>query len=285
MIVWLEEGVRTAGSHLIPAEDARISVLDRGFTIGDGVFETVKVVDGQPFALGRHLERLSRSASVLGIVPPEHSHLRRAVAATIEANRLPSGAAGRLRLTVTHGAGSPADPYTGGCDPTVLITVVPQPPWPATARVAVAPWRRNEHSALAGVKSTSYAENAVALAHARSRGSDEALLLNTAGNVCEGTGSNVVLAMDGRLVTPDLSSGCLPGITRALVLEWCDVDEEAVPAQFLSMATEAFLTSSTRDIHPIALLDDRRLPAPGPLTEAAVAAWAEHTRRHDVTDL
>ena len=271
------------GDGLVDVESAAavVSILDRGLTVGDGVFETLKVLRGVPFAITRHLERLTRSAAALAIdLPPEHA-LREAIAVVIAANADEVGEVGRLRLTVTHGPGVLGDPYGDGGAPTVFATVVPQHPWAPTASVARSPYRRNEHSALTGVKSTSYAENAIALRLAKAAGADEALLLNTAGQVCEGTGSNIFLVLDGRLVTPDLASGCLDGVTRQLVVQWCGAAEVSVSAEALDTCEEAFLTSSTRDVHPIEMLGDRRVPAPGPVTAAARATW----RAHEAADL
>ena len=124
------------------------------------------------------------------------------------------------------------------------------------------PWPRNERSALAGVKSTSYAENVVALEWARQRGAGEALLANTAGNLCEGTGSNVFALLGGRLVTPPLSSGCLAGVVRSLLVEGGLASEEDIPVRALADVEEAFLTSSTREVQPIDRLDGRPLPPP-----------------------
>ncbi len=274
MLVWLDSPA-DATERLRSVDAAAISVTDAALTVGLGVFETVKVVHGQPFALTRHLRRLIRSAEALGIEAPPGGYFRAGVSATIAANSEAVGDLGRLRITLTKGAGDLADPYANVGGPSVLITVVAGKPWPPTSRVALSRYRRNEHSALTGVKSTSYAENAVALLEARRQGADEALLLNSVGDVCEGTGSNIVLAVDGVLVTPDVSSGPLPGITRELALEWCGISEARIPESSLARATEAFLTSSTRDLHPIAELGERRLPAPGPLTAAAQAAWMQ----------
>jgi branched-chain amino acid aminotransferase len=149
-------------------------------------------------------------------------------------------------------------------------------PWPAVTDVVVVPWPRNEHGALVGLKTVSYGENVVALAFAADRGAGEALFGNLAGNLCEGTGTNVFVGIDGRLLTPPLSSGCLPGVTRDLLLELVDVAEEDVPLDALPGVDEAFLTSSTREVQPIAAIDNRLLPAaPGPLTKAAAAAFGD----------
>jgi branched-chain amino acid aminotransferase len=153
--------------------------------------------------------------------------------------------------------------------------------WPAMEKVCLVPWTRNEKGALAGVKSISYAENVIALAEAKRRGCGEALLANTRGELCEGTGSNVFVVADGRLHTPPLDSGCLAGVTRLLVLQACAAAgiacaETALPVEVLARCEEAFLTSSTRDVHPIAEIDRRTLATPGPLTRAVQAAYTAH---------
>ncbi len=150
--------------------------------------------------------------------------------------------------------------------------------WGPTEDVCVVPWPRNERGAMVGVKTTSYAENVVALAHAAERGAGEALFANTAGNLCEGTGSNVFVVVDGRLLTPTLASGCLAGVTRALVLEWSDAQEADVPVGALAGAEEAFLTSTTRDVQPIRLVNGTALPAaPGPVTAAVMETFARRS--------
>jgi branched-chain amino acid aminotransferase len=118
----------------------------------------------------------------------------------------------------------------------------------------------------------------LALARAHDRGAGEALMPDTLGRLCEGTGSNVFVVLDGRLVTPTLATGCLPGVTRALVLEWSDAIEEDVPFDALRDADEVFITSSTRDVQPVHRVDERALPAPGPLTESVIANFADRSR-------
>src|SRR4029078_9248441 len=118
---------------------------------------------------------------------------------------------------------------------------------------------RNERCPLAVLKTTSYAENVIALAYAAERGASEAVFGNLAGNLCEGTGTNVFVAVGGRLVTPPLAAGCLAGVTRALVLELTDAVEENVALGALARVDEAFLTSSTRDVQAVGR---RRRPGP-----------------------
>jgi len=161
-----------------------------------------------------------------------------------------------------------------------VLSTGPGNVWPATERVHLGPWVRNEHGALTGLKTTSYAENAKALAVAHRRGCTEALFRNTAGHLCEGTGTNVFLVVDDVLVTPPLSSGCLAGVTRGLLLELVDVVERDVALDEIEVASEAFLSSATRDVSSIAAVDDHDLPmAPGPVTTAVAAAFADLVAR------
>lgn len=249
-----------------------VSALDHGFTVGDGVFETLKVVPDGPVALTRHLRRLAHSAQVLHLPMPDEAVIRTGVAEVVAAWRGDSGVLGRLRITYTGGE-APLGSERGDVTPTLVIAVTDTGPWPETTTAVTVPWTRNERSAVTGAKTTSYAENVVALHAARARGASEAVLGNTAGDLCEGTGTNVFVVVDGEVLTPPLSSGCLPGITRELVLEWCDAREEALPMSVLETADEVFLTSSTRDVHPVVRVDDREWPTPGPVSAAVRAAF------------
>lgn len=250
--------------HVVPAEEARVAVLDHGFTVGDGVFETLKTVSVPavgvvPFAMDRHIARLGVSAAGMGLPAPQAEEVRDALLAVCAANPELSGG-GRLRVTYTSGAG-PLGSDRAGEGSTLTVAAAPATQWPEATTLALSPWPRNESSPLVGLKSTSYAENVLALAHARSVGAGEALLANLAGNLCEGTGSNVFLVMDGRVVTPTRSSGCLAGITRGLVLQWCsdegiEVLERDEPLARVEDADEIFITSSTRDVHRVSDLID-----------------------------
>ncbi|CAN5688547.1 aminodeoxychorismate lyase [soil metagenome] len=262
-----------------PAAEARIGATDRGVLLGDGVYETCKVVDGAPFALTRHLARLRTSAELIGIdLPWSDSLIRSACAKAVGAALIDpngNGAVGRLRITVTGGAG-PLGPDRGGQVPTLIVAAGPSRVWGPTTDVITVEWAINERSPSVGAKTTSYLDSLLALAAAHRAGAEEAVLANTSGRLAEGTGSNVFLAIDGRLCTPSLASGCLPGVTRALVLESVDVVErDDLTLDDLRASPEAFLTSSTRDVHPIARIDGLvRHAVPGPLTTAAAAAFA-----------
>lgn len=296
--VWVD-GTVTAAS------EARVSATDRGLLLGDGVFETCKVVEGNPFALTRHLARLRRSAALVDIgLPWDDAYIRSACAETLAAafptpvdstghaphsdpiaepstwDQVGDGPAGveplgRLRITVTGGSG-PLGPSRRGFRPSLVVAAGPAPARDPTADVVTVEWRVNEHSPLAGAKTTSYLDHVLVLAEAHRRGADEAVSANTAGALAEGTGSNVFLVVDGELCTPSLPTGCLRGVTRDLVLEQVPVlERNDLTLNDLRRAPEAFLTSSLRDVHPIARVDERALiAAPGALTRRAAQALA-----------
>jgi branched-chain amino acid aminotransferase len=229
----------------------------------------MKVLDGTPFAPTRHLARLRRSCEALDIPPPDEQLVRDACRAVIDAN---GTGVGRIRVTVTAGR-APLGPSRGDARPGLFVLAGPPRELAPTSAVALCPWARNDRSPLAGAKATSYGDNVVAARWAAERGCDEALFANTRDELCEGTGSNVFLVVDGVLRTPPLSSGCLGGVTRELVCEIVPVDEAPIPVADLGRATELFLTSSTRDVHPVHAVDGQALEAPGPVTLGVQAAW------------
>ncbi|MFG2665993.1 aminotransferase class IV [Streptomyces sp. NPDC048387] len=265
MRIWLDGTLRDAA-------DAKVSVLDHGLTVGDGVFETLKAQHGTPFALTRHLERLTRSARGLGLPDPDLDEVRRACAAVLEANPMPLG---RLRITYTGGL-SPLGSDRGETGPTLVVALGETSRRPDTTAVITVPWVRNERSPLTGLKTTSYAENVVALVRAHRDGASEALFANTVGQLCEGTGSNVFVVLDGELHTPPVASGCLAGITRALAVEWTGARESDLPFDVLQQAEEVFLTSTLRDVQAVHRIDGRTVTAaPGPVTAKAMRVFEE----------
>ncbi|PRH76231.1 4-amino-4-deoxychorismate lyase [Streptomyces solincola] len=269
MKLWVDGGLHEA-------DTARVSVLDHGLTVGDGVFETIKAVHGRAFALTPHLDRLVRSARGLGLPDPDLDEVRRACAAVLDAEPLPLG---RLRITYTGGT-SPLGSDRGDAGPTLVVALGEAAERPDTTAVITVDWTRNERGVLTGLKTTSYAENVVALARAHRQGASEALFGNTVGALCEGTGSNVFVVLDGRLHTPPLASGCLAGITRDLVIEWTGAEETDLPLDVLERAEEVFLTSTLRDVQAVHRIDGRELPgAPGPVTAKAMRVFAERAQR------
>lgn len=261
--------------HRVDPAAPSIAALDHGVTVGDGVFETCKVVDGVPFALERHFRRLDRSMAGLGLPAADHSVIKAGIESVLAGEPI---AFGRLRFSVTGGAG-PLGSDRDESPLTYIVTAGPQPPNPESGKLVVVPWTRNERGATAGLKTTSYAENVVALAFAKERGGAEALFANSVGNLCECTGSNVFVVVDGQILTPDLASGPLAGITRQLVIDWgredgLTVRAEPLPMSILEQAQEVFITSSTKDVLGIHALDDRVLTAPGSVTTRIAAIFA-----------
>ena len=270
MYVWLN-------GRIAAEEDVRLSPFDHGLLTGDGVFETLRVYRGEPYCWTRHYERLARSASGMGLAIPPSTGLRRAALDVISANGLTDA---RLRITLTGGP-SPLGSERGRVTPTLILAaseLPPQGPAPPIEVITV-PWPRNERGALAGLKTISYGENVRALAMAKEEGAAEAIFPNTRGELCEGTGTNVFVVTGGVLRTPPEESGCLLGVTRALILELADrlaiqAEEVTLPMTAVATADEAFISSSTRELQPISAVDGNRLPvAPGPVTTLLADAF------------
>jgi branched-chain amino acid aminotransferase len=257
---------------------ATISVFDHGLVVGDGVFETVKVAGGVPFALSRHLARLARSAAGMGLAEPDTGWIRAGTLELLEEAGSPDSA--RIRITLTAGV-SPLGSQRGDGPGNVIIALGSLTVSKDPCDVVTVPWPRNERGVLTGLKTTSYADNVLALRYAAERDAEEAIFANLAGHLCEGTGANVFVVSGGRLVTPPLSSGCLAGVTRDLVIEWTGAVEKDLPAGALAAADEAFLTGTTRDVQPIRRVDGALLPAaPGPVTAKAVEVFAARSAQH-----
>ena len=268
------------------ASDARVSVLDHGFTVADGVFETLLIRNGAVFALDRHMVRLAHSAQGLGIDCPDATVVAQAVRQTLAANA--QIAHGRLRITVTSGNG-PLGSDRGGAQPTLVVTLAETPMWPEMTSAVLIPWIKNERSPLVGLKTTSYAENVMALELAHNLGFSEALMCDSQGRLSEGTGSNVFVVSDDVLITPDVHTGLLRGITRDLVIECAhqlgmQLSYQDLRVTDLPAVSEAFLTSSTRNVHPITQLgvcvSSGALGAThdlqvGPITSQLMAALAD----------
>lgn len=251
-----------------------LSPQDRGFTLADGCFETMRAYQGVLFHLDDHIARLAGAAQRLGIaVPP---HLNATVADAVRALRARHANAA-VRLTISRGVGAGVAPPHDAVPTTVLIADQ-LPAFTATLATRgltarVADGRRNEFAPTAGLKTLAYTDAVLTLANARARGADEALVLDTAGHLCEGSSSNVFLVVRGVVHTPPRECGILPGITRAAVIAILadldiPVDESPIPVDALEVADEVFLTSSLREIAPVTTVDSRPIGAgvPGPVT-------------------
>ena len=263
--------------RLVEEAEALLPATSQGWLWGRGLFETIAVRSGLPLALSRHLDRLRGGAVRLGLELPDDDSLRGAVQAVL--TDCPPELH-RLRITLSGGEG-PGLMLSPGPGHLLIRRERVDPALSAgPAHLLTVPWRRNEFSPLCGIKSTSYAENPVALAWARDRDATEALFLNTAGDLCEGAVSNLFIVTKGIVFTPSLSSGCLPGITRSLILELCSQlripwQEKALDPSLLTKGDGIFLTNSLHGIQPVAFCDQRVLDAPCAVTAQLAAALQE----------
>ncbi|MCF3627798.1 aminotransferase class IV [Thalassospiraceae bacterium LMO-SO8] len=258
---------------LVTPADARLDPFDRGFTLGDAIFESLRVRDGGPEFAPEHLARLTRASAVTGIpLPFSEADAMVRMARLIAANKMTDAA---LRLTVSRGAAARgvAAPKAQDCRPTVVISLHPLPPTrgAVVGMITATVTRRNEHSPFSRVKATPYLDSIIALEEARAQDAQDAVLLNTAGRVASACYANLFAVIDGTLVTPPLADGPLPGVTRGRVLAALGGAEESLMPEDLARATEIFLTNSF-GVRPVAVLDGRMLaPLPGPMTQKAQA--------------
>jgi len=245
---------------------ATLDVRDRGFTLGDGIFETIAVVDGVPLRLHMHLARLAAGAAALSI-PIRYGEVD--IASAIDALLGAAGVTeGAVRLTLSRGVGArgvamPADPT-----PTVTMTAAAMrigDPAPVRAIIARST-RRNEFSPLSNLKSLNYLDAVLARQEAALGGADDAIMLNTAGRIAEATASNVFAVIGGRLLTPPATEGALPGIMRSIVISAGHAYEEPLTVAALNDAAEIILTN-VLSVRPVIALDGKIVGRgePGPL--------------------
>lgn len=271
--VWLD-GI------LVPADAARVSVYDRGFRSGEGVFETLRAYGAHPFRLAAHLQRARAGAAELGFDPGSEPALADAVTRTAAAN-LPAlgGADSALRLTVSAGRIDAESPFPGTPvgPATVVVTSHPLRARSTAGATAVTVALARE---LPHVKSVSYLVAMTARRRARAAGAEEAVLISADGHVLEGSASNVFAVRDGALLTPPLSAGVLAGVTRQVVLEVASrlgitLVEQPLALTTLLAADEAFLTATTREVFPLLMVDGRpiALGRPGPVTARIQAGY------------
>jgi branched-chain amino acid aminotransferase len=251
---------------------AAVAGIDHGLVVGDGVFETLKVTEAGAFAVRRHLARLNRSAAALDLPEPDHGEIREAIDAVLDGRNFPRG---KLRITYTGGCGPLGSEAPYG-PPTLIIMLAPANVAPQSTSIVTAPWTRNEHGALAGVKSTSYAENVRGLRYSASHEASEAIFLNNARHICEGTGTNIFVIFGDKVITPPLSSGPLAGVTRELIMEWSAVEQRDLTLDEARLADEVFLTSSMRDIQGVERWDDQTFSR-ATVTRAVAAVFAERS--------
>lgn len=249
-LVWLD-------GQILPEKDTVVQAACPGLLVGMGVFETMATYEGKVFAFDRHYRRLESGCCQIGFTAPCIHDLEKAMDALLDRNALTEGRA-RARVTLFEGA--------EGVQTMVQVSRVQKRE--GCARLVVSPYRRNERGALAGVKATAYAENILALREAAARGADEVVILNSKDEVCEGATSNIFCIESEHVVTPPLSSGCLPGVTRELVIEICqkmgvEVREEPLLPERLLMSDAVFLTGSLREVQAVECIGDVSWQSPG----------------------
>lgn len=247
-IIIVNGAAAAASTPVICADDAAMQ-------FGHAVFETLLAIEGHVFQADRHLERLHKSSEFFGIACPSAPDLIAALKEALTKNQLNSNKRARLRITL-------AANREGKTTWTVEATAVKK--YAESARAVLLPFARNERSAIAGHKTINYGENVIAQKFAADHQCEEGIFLNTCDFVCEGIWSNLFLKIDGRIFTPPLSSGCLPGITRALVLELArekgiDILEEPIPISMLSEVESGWCTSTLRGMQKIGMINDQPL--------------------------
>lgn len=259
---------------LLPFEEARIDPRDRGFLLGDGIFETLLAVDGQVRHARRHLARLFAGAQLIGIAPPfAKVELAAAMVRLLHDNYLQRGRAA-LRLTLTRGAGARGVAPPLDAAPSVLLTAVPLASAPAQMRAIISSHVRSEKSISSRIKSLNYLDNIMARREAVQQGADEAIMLNSAGNLAAASAANLFLVQRNRLYTPSIEDGALPGVMRAVVIEAAarlniPVHEGPVAPAALAGAAEVFLTNALTGVCPLIEIGGKPVAAgdTGPVTE------------------
>jgi len=261
--------------------EAVVPVGDRGFLLGDGLFETVRVAGGKPFRLAQHWERLARGAEFLKIqLPFTAKEIQQFAAQLIAKNNLPESV---LRLTLTRGAGARGYSIKNAGAPTLAMTLHPLPPVnpdePLQWRLITASHRLPAGEALAAFKTTSKVLNVLARAEAEAQGADEALLLNTNGEVAETAGGNIFWIYQDRICTVPTGCGVLPGITRAVVLEICQslglpTAKCVIKPEQLRKAEGIFITQSALGIVPVVAFDGQPV-ATSPLVDQLASIYNE----------
>ena len=277
--------------RMFDQEHATVSVFDHGFLYGEGVYETLRTYNGQPFLFDRHMRRLRRSAEMLALnIPLTNEQIQTRFNETIAAAALPAEA--YIRILVTRGVGELTYDPAACPDPSIVVIVKPFVMPPAEAftrgvRVAVVPVMRNHPSSVNPlIKSNNLLNNALAMQHAVRHGAFEGVMRNYRGELAELTQSNLFVVKRGIAMTPPVEAGLLPGITREFLFEigvehGIAVQEAVLHDNDLFGADEAFLTSTTRELVPIVEVDDRPVGsgAPGPVTQALLQRFREAADR------
>lgn len=278
MLVWIGTA---AGGKLHVGDDAKVSVADHGLLLGDSLFETVLTKGRRAQLLSRHLDRLERSSLAIGLSAPERAVISSGVAEILDST---TAERGRLRITLTSGDG-PAG-LMRGSEPRIIVTWNELGPVSTDLRLSTTSIQRTSQPTLLGLKTGSWIENVVAMAQAREKSSDDALMLNARGEVAETATSNIFLVKNSTVVTPPLSSGCLAGIARAFLIEHIPTDVRFAEMSFgldeVLAADEVFVTSALRQVCPVSVVDQRTFSQERPLTTMLQSVFERAVEESDV---
>ena len=272
-------------------EEARVAINDRGALYGDGLFETLRIYEGQPFLLESHLKRMQEGARTLGMnMPFSPTEVERAVNGIIARNEVKEGS---LRITLTRGVGLrglwPGEEE--GQLPTFFITTASSLPYEEHhyqkgMSAALVSFPLNEYSPQAGLKTLNFLDYIMGRREAQERGFDEGIFLNQKRYLAEGSVSNLFLIQEGVLLTPPLEAGILPGITREVVLKlassFMEVREENISPLQLKKADELFLTNSLMEIMPMVQVEGQQVASgrPGPITSRLHRLYSEYVKEN-----
>jgi aminodeoxychorismate lyase len=265
--------------------EAVVPVNDRGFLLGDGLFETLRVVNGRPFRMAQHLERLTRGADFLKIkLPSSPKELEKFAGQLVDQNQMPEAI---LRVTLTRGPGARGYSPKGADLPTLVMTLHPlprqNPEQPLQWSLITSSFCIPASDALASFKTTSKILHVLARNEAAERGADEALLLNTNGEVAETAGGNIFWVYQDKVCTVPAGRGVLPGITRAVVLEICqslglETNKRVIKPAGLRNSAGIFVTQSVLGVVPVGSFDGEPV-SPSPLLDQIAGAYDEMLAR------
>ena len=268
--------------RLLPLAEARLSPGQAGLLLGWGVFTTLRLYEGRPFEFHRHWERMTRDAARLDVaIPYDEEFVRGRIVELARANGRREGAS-RLSF-VRNRAGLWSDESAGPATDLLAFTRELSP-WPSRHRLLVQPNATYSQAVLAGAKMLSWAQNSLLLERARTRGYDDSLLLNDRGEIVECTSANFFLVRGGMVFTPPLTSGCLPGVTRDILLRLSaqagiDFREDILTVADLRSADEIFISSTTREVAGVGLVSpDLQYAAPGAVTRRLETAFCDYVQ-------
>jgi len=270
--------------RILPLSESRLSPGQMGLLMGWGVFTTLRVYEGQPFAFDRHWARMSHDAGRLGMtLGHDQQSVCQSVSKLAEANRRSEGTA---RVSFVKNRGGLWAEAGDSPETDLLIFTRQLVEWPAVHRLKLQPHALYSATRLAGAKMLSWVQNAGLLEKAHAEGFDDVLLLNESGCLAECTSANIFLVRENRVLTPPLASGCLPGVTRDVLREVVpqagfELSEQELTPNDLASASEVFISSTTREVAAVGSIDARwRFDAPGQITLAIERCFKDYVRSH-----